>query len=469
MVKWTGQTTGIIQPWISPAAPERSLWIFLICANLDRMHGRGAGDFVGLSCNQALRLALAYGEDRWLQPPARFAVRICAPVEKEALAEALAMVARRHSALRTFFPADSPRGLAVCRHPDDAHWPMLVADGGEDASAGHAALEWLRQPFSPGSHPLLRAVLIRKDSNDWLLGLAVDHLNFDGESIPVLLRDLFAAWRLLASGAGLATPPGSAVSYEHFVRWEADWLARMGGQALAYWTPQWEGVGLFPSLLLPVRPDIPKDGQAGRVWERSLGLTEMRRAGEQIGAGYFSPFMLVAATLFWVMKERFGVTDHGLHFAFSNRRMPGSDRAIGYYSNRLLLHVATSRQASFPELATATRRSAALALKYGSLPFGLITERLFPVERTRRPSRRYLFLNFQQEDQTYAVPGGTAKLVSIARPDEVFNPGLMVDCGVDDTAGTMVLRCAYGSRFYTDPAVDAVMSEVAARLGADAG
>ena len=469
MVKWTGQTTGIIQPWISPAAPERSLWIFLICANLDRMHGRGAGDFVGLSCNQALRLALAYGEDRWLQPPARFAVRICAPVEKEALAEALAMVARRHSALRTFFPADSPRGLAVCRHPDDAHWPMLVADGGEDASAGHAALEWLRQPFSPGSHPLLRAVLIREDSNDWLLGLAVDHLNFDGESIPVLLRDLFAAWRLLASGAGLATPPGSAVSYEHFVRWEADWLARMGGQALAYWTPQWEGVGLFPSLLLPVRPDIPKDGQAGRVWERSLGLTEMRRAGEQIGAGYFSPFMLVAATLFWVMKERFGVTDHGLHFAFSNRRMPGSDRAIGYYSNRLLLHVATSRQASFPELATATRSAAALALKYGSLPFGLITERLFPVERTRRPSRRYLFLNFQQEDQTYAVPGGTAKLVSIARPDEVFNPGLMVDCGVDDTAGTMVLRCAYGSRFYTDPAVDAVMSEVAARLGADAG
>jgi hypothetical protein len=459
----------VIQPWISPAAPERPVWIFLICASLERMHGRDAGDFVGLSCNQALRLALAYGEDQWLQPPARFAVRICAPVDKETLAEALAMVARRHSALRTFFPADSPGGLAVCMHPDDAHWPMLVADGGADGPAGRAALEWLRQPFSPGSHPLLRAALIRQDSDDWLLGLAVDHLNFDGGSIPVLLHDLSAAWQLLASGAGDAARPGPAEPYERFVRWEADWLARMGGQALAYWTPQWEGAGLFPSLLLPVRQDVPQDGQAGRVWERTLGLTEMRHAGEQIGAGYFSPFMLVAATLFWVMKERFRVTDHGLHFAFSNRRMPGSDRAIGYYSNRLLLHVATTRKASFPELATATRRSAALALKYGSLPFGLITEHLFPVERTRRPGHRYLFLNIQQEGQTYAVPGGTARLVSISRPDETFNPGLMVDCGVDDTAGTMVLRCAYGSRFYTDPAVDSFMSEVAARLGAGAG
>jgi Condensation domain len=433
------------------------------------MYGPGAGDFVGLSCNQALRLALAYGEDQWLQPPARFAVRICAPVDQDALARALAMVARRHSALRTFFPADSPSGLAVCMHPDHAQWPMLVADGGGDAPAGREALEWLRRPFSPGRPPLLRAVLIRQDSNDWLLGLAVDHLNFDGGSIPVILRDLSAAWQQLATGAGDATPPGPAVPYECFVRWEADWLARMGGQALAYWTPRWEEAGLFPSLQLPVRQDVPEAGQAGRVWERALELSGIRRAAEQIGAGYFSPFMLVAAALFWVMKERFGVVDHGLHFAFSNRRMPGSDQAIGYYSNRLLLRVVTARQASFPELATATRSAAALALKYGSLPYGLISERLFPAERSRRPSQRYLFLNIQPEGQVYAVPGGTARLVSISRPDEVFNPGLMVDCGVDDTAGTMVLRCAYRSAFYTERTVDAFMSEVAARLGADTG
>jgi hypothetical protein len=60
-------------------------------------------------------------------------------------------------------------------------------------------------------------------------------------------------------------------------------------------------------------------------------------------------------------------------------------------------------------------------------------------------------------------------VVSLSRPEEVFNPGIMVDCGVDDTAGTMVLRCAYGAQFYAERTVDAFMSEVAARLCADAG
>jgi Condensation domain len=419
---------------------------------------------VDLSYNQMARLALAYGEDRWFQPPTRFTLRVSAPVDAAVLAGALTVLASRHSALRTFFPLHLPSGTGACMRPEDAHWPMRIADGSDVGHEDGAVMRWLREPFVPGDPPLLRAALIRKGQDDWLLELAIDHLNFDGGSMAVFAEDLSLIWRSLAAGIDTAKLSEPAMSYDRFVHWQREWVTRRGQEAMDYWLPRWAKTGLFPAFALPSRGGMSDDNACGRLWESSVSLANVQRSGERLGSGHFSPFMLVATSLFWVIRKRFGTLDLGLHFAFSNRVMHGSRQGIGFYSNRVLLYVSATPHMSFADLAVATRQATTAALRYGSLPFGLISERLFPEERTRRPEREYMFLNMLEAGRTYPIPGGTATVESSFRPDDIYNPGISVNCTVDESAQTILLSCAYGSRFYSDETVDAFMSEVVSQL-----
>src|SRR5207248_2912625 len=71
---------------------------------------------------------------------------------------------------------------------------------------------------------LLRAVLVRLDQEEYLLGLAADHLVVDGEAFEILARELWNGYTAALAGEPPAAPP--AFAYSEFVRWEANWLAQ---------------------------------------------------------------------------------------------------------------------------------------------------------------------------------------------------------------------------------------------------
>jgi condensation domain-containing protein len=421
---------------------------------------RRDAELVAMSYNQRSRLTFAYGDQAW-QPPCVFGFRICAPVDAGLLGRALTVVMRRHSALRTYFPPALPEGMAACMREETSHWPLRVIDATEAELTDDAALAMLGAPFDPGEPPLLRAILVRRDGRNCLLGLAADHLNFDGASISVLVRDLSSVWQAMAAGTPAAELSAPVVPYERFVRWQDDWVAREGADALAYWMPLWRAGGLFPELALPRRDDADAVEPAGMIWRRRVPLADVIRAGEELRLGYFSPFMLVAGAIFHVMGARFGASDHGLLFSFANRLMPDADRAVGYYTNRLLLRVVTAADASFADVASAVRESAIGAMRYGALPFGLVRDQMPAGDRARRPAAASLFLNMEQPPPALAVPGGTATMATAEGADHMAGfPGLSIYLQAGDAAAAAVLSCGYDRKLYAQTTVDAVMSEV---------
>jgi hypothetical protein len=424
-------------------------------------------EIVPTSYNQRARLQAAYSASGWLRRPSGIALRISAPLDKRQLAAALTVSARRHSALRTFFPRDLAPEHAACIHQERIEWPVMeIAACGYEFLSETGAGQFLA-PFIPDEPPLLRAALSTVDRREHILGLAIDHMNFDGQSSGVLAYELASSWMNISNDVDIFELSQSSVRYDRFVHWQHDWVKRMGQEALDYWTSQWGAAGLYPEFPFPDPRDTPVDTRS-RVWEHSIDTNSLERSGKRLAVGHFTDFMLLAAAVLLVVNDRFDLPCPSLLFPFANRMMPGSDRMVGYFSNRLLLRAKLGAATSFKVAAEEVRSSLADSLYYGPLPYYVITEHLFSEKADSRPPHKYLFLNVETVGQRYPVPGGFATEISPSPISDMgSNPGMFISIITDRSTHSMILRCLYNPRFYADRAVEQFMTEVLAKLHVD--
>jgi hypothetical protein len=396
-----------------------------------------------------------------------FGLRIRGEVDVRLLEESLSVIARRHSALRTFFPRDLPPGKAACMYPEAARWDLRVAVAGDDGSGAADQVKWLHEPFELWQPPLMRAVLLSCGPSDWLIGLAVDHLNFDGASVGALSLDLSRVWMKLAEGARPDQLAEPVVPYVDFIEWQWKWLDRFGPEALAYWIPRWEKSGKYPKLPIAQDGQPQEPNASGRIWQQSVPLPDLQRMYDAVGANnsYFSLFMLVATALFHVLSKTSEDELLGLLFPFANRLMPGSEQAVGYYINRLVLTIPRPTCPRLRDTAEAVRSATISALEYAPLPYGLISSTLFADAVEQRPGEGYLFLNVQDAEQSYRVPGGSAVSDPMDSAEDFSDyPSLTVVYTLDRASDQMILYCGYSSRFYSPDTVHGFMSEVIGTL-----
>ena len=166
-------------------------------------------------------------------------LRLQGPVDEAALQSSLNEVIRRHEALRTRFEERNgePRqciekALTIALDKID------VRSGAPDerfARARVIAERLALEPFDLARAPLLRAVLIRFEDDEAILGLIMHHMIGDGWSIGVLLRELAVLYPAHADGRK-AQLPALALQYADFACWQRGWLKdAVLGEQLRYW------------------------------------------------------------------------------------------------------------------------------------------------------------------------------------------------------------------------------------------
>ena len=116
-------------------------------------------------------------------------------VDERAFAEAWQHLARRHSILRTSFTWEGPEGPRQHVHE---HMPVPVGlkdwhhlSREEQQTELEKLLEADRQPFRLVAAPLLRVTLIRVQEARYQFVWTIHHLMIDGQSVVILLNDLF--------------------------------------------------------------------------------------------------------------------------------------------------------------------------------------------------------------------------------------------------------------------------------------
>jgi hypothetical protein len=428
---------------------------------------RDGSRLVPASFSQAGRLALARGPDAWRKPPMVFGYRIRGRHDPAALEAALVEVARRHTALRTYFPLADDLDNGVCRSARDARWPVRRVDLAAIPEAGWAAAEqdtqaWLSTPFDHAESPLLRAALLRYGENDHVIGLAIDHIIFDGASLPIFLAHLGAAYRAYAAGHAPPETPGSDAS--RFARAEREWLASpAGARAVDYWRPIWAGTGPFPESGIPTRP--PGAVPGGATWTCELPEAAVTAARRRFRGGHISLFALAAGAVLTALSSLTGQRDCALLYPSARRSTSETSAMIGYLNNRNLLRVTMSPGDELPEVAASARSVILDSLEHERMPFEYLMEQ-FAADAARRPRVPYVFLSV---DTPLGAPDFGAAVVEPVplMPDTAFSQLSWMTVSVDQLgSGQLGVSCGYDTGLFYGEFVDELMSRFSALLTA---
>ncbi len=191
------------------------------------------------------------------------AFHVRGPLDATALEQSLNEVVRRHEALRTTFTIAAGQPKQTLR-PSLAIPLRRIDLRNVDASAREAGgmrvcTAEARRPFDLAKGPLLRALLIQLDAQDFILLLTTHHIVSDGWSLGVLMRELKALYTAFAKGqpSPLAELKLQYADYAYWQRQllQGDYLESQ----LAYWRKQLEGS--LPVLELPGDHSRPAIGE----------------------------------------------------------------------------------------------------------------------------------------------------------------------------------------------------------------
>ncbi|CAE6968503.1 D-alanine--D-alanyl carrier protein ligase [Paraburkholderia domus] len=234
---------------------------------------------------------------------------------------------------------------------DLRHLPVAQAE---------ASVADTRQGMSHQVLPLDRAPLFdvrvtRVADDDWRIHMSFDALILDGESVSLLLAEVFA----VHAGEALARAP-TMTFRDHVVASTRNGEAR--ARAEAYWRGRVDGLPPPPALPLAVAPSQLTDPRFSRRATRLSATTwsALKRNAARVG---ITPTNLLLAAYAEVVSTWASDDDFTLNLTVGDRPN-GFDGVLGVFTTLLPFEVRAARRGSFRKRALAQSRQLAMDLDH---------------------------------------------------------------------------------------------------------
>src|SRR5688572_21903477 len=340
-------------------------------------------------------------------------VRLSGPLNVAALEATLTEIVKRHEMLRTTFREVAGQAVQVIQPA--APVPLQLIDLSE-LPEREAELEELvqregQQPFDLNAGPLLRATLIKLDSEEHVVLLTMHHIVSDGWSMGVLTREVAALYRAFVNRE-TARLPELPVQYADFATWQREWLqGEVLAQQVAYWREQLAGA---PAVLeLPV--DHPRPAvQSHRGARQSFTLPdELKQRLEELSRREgVTLFMTLLGAWQTLLMRYSGQQDIVVGTTIAGRNRRETENLIGFFVNTLVLRTDVSGNPSFRELLKRVREAALGAYAHQDLPFEKLVEELQPVRSmSHTPFFQVMFGLENMPREALQLPGLELSLV----------------------------------------------------------
>ncbi|OAI57219.1 hypothetical protein AYO50_00285 [Acidobacteria bacterium SCGC AG-212-P17] len=350
------------------------------------------------------KLALSSGQERlWfihqLDPenaaynmPA--AVRIQGPLEVESLHRTLQEIVRRHEALRTHFMSVDGEPQQIIDSSLSVELPVTelshLPESEREAEAHRLAWDDARQPFDLACGPLLRANLLRFDSQDHVLVFNMHHSISDGWSVGVLVREVSAIYNNFSIGQPSPLPE-LEIQYADFSAWQRELLSGSALEnQLEYWKRKLAGI---EPLMLPIdkpRPAMQRqDGATQRV-TMPIGLTEsLMNLGRKQGATLYMVLLAAFQTLLCRYTRQY---DIAVGSPIAGRSRSEFEPLIGNFINTLVMRSDLSSDPDVAGLLQQVKETTLEADANQDVPFEKLVEVLLPQrDLSRSPLFQVLF------------------------------------------------------------------------------
>jgi amino acid adenylation domain-containing protein len=257
------------------------------------------------------------------------------PVDQGLLRQALAVLSRRHEAVRGVFSSDGEHFLVYANREIPLSYHDLSTLTAEQRERRLHELERaeVETEFDLQSGPLHRAMLIRLEHGSHRFVYTAHHAACDGWSAAVLMTELAALYRAGVTTGTVSEEAAGLSAATSFIGYAAAQRARQasegGRQDLSYWVQRLSGT-LSPVALPSDRPHSGERTYASKRIDITLGaelLAPLRQTGAKAGCTFLMTFIgLVQA---WVAR-RTGQTDVVLGVPSAGQAAAEEEALVGH-------------------------------------------------------------------------------------------------------------------------------------------
>ncbi|MCV7002815.1 amino acid adenylation domain-containing protein, partial [Mycolicibacterium alvei] len=329
------------------------------------------------------------------------AFRINGALDVEALASALDDVIARHESLRTVFPQVDGLAFQKVLPAEAGLWrrsgPAVVRVPESDLADELMALAAYR--FDLAAEIPIRIQIYELGPEQYVLGIVLHHIAFDGWSMAPMARDVGVAYRARLHGRGPDWAP-LPVQYADYTLWQQDWLGSefdpdsVIAAQLGYWRRE---LADLPEVVSPPgdrsRPAVPS--YRGDAVEMSIA-PPVWAGVKAVAAAHNATVSMVLQAAMAVVLQRAGVgEDVALGTPIAGRNDQALDELVGFFVNTWVLRVAVEPALRFSDVVERVRQKALDAYANQDVPFELLVERLNPTRSTSHHPLFQVALAFQ--------------------------------------------------------------------------
>jgi acyl carrier protein len=339
------------------------------------------------------------------------AFRISGALDVEALGAALDDVIARHESLRTIFPDIDGVPFQEVLPAQAGMWrrggAAVISMPEQDVADELVALAGYR--FDLSAEIPIRGQIYSVGPEQYVVGIVVHHIAFDGWSLAPMARDVGEAYQARRQGRTPQSAP-LPVQYVDYTLWQRELFGDLEDSdspiaaQLHYWQDALAGM---PELQLPTDRPYPlvADYRGANVavdWPAEL----QQRVREVAREHNATSFMVIQTALAMLLSKISASSDVAVGFPIAGRNDPALGGLVGFFVNTSVLRVDLSGDPTVAELLAQVRRRSLTAFEHQDVPFEVLVERLNPTRSlTHHPLIQVMLAwqNVLEEDRNLAT------------------------------------------------------------------
>ncbi|TWU72717.1 putative nrps-t1pks biosynthetic cluster [Metarhizium rileyi] len=372
--------------YIAKSTPSSVSW-----SEIDTIGGRSRGSVWSVDTGESevavsKKTRIGFSQSRiwflemYLQDPASalnitLMIDLDGPLDVFRFERAVKLVGQRHEALRTRFVTSDTSSETFQEVLLNQTLALEKQDIASDVEAEQAyqKLQQYRYKLAEGEN--MRILLLSKSSKSFRLIIGYHHINMDGISLEVVLRELQLAYnskRLPSASSILQYPAFAEQQYREFEmgKWKEE---------IAFWKNEFGG--RVPSILplLPLaktRTRTPLTAYSTQTAEFRLdreAVTRLQSACEGSNATLLQFHLAVFYTLLFRLVD---VEDICIGISSANRQDAAMMQSVGMYLNLLPLVLRSQPNETFAKTLKLIRSKTMAAFAHSRVPFDVIVSEL---------------------------------------------------------------------------------------------